>query len=474
MAAAKAEAGDDDDHLTCCHRITFFHPGIRDIIVTSPVSKCLGQRLTWANLFWMVTSVGMVLIGWAVLYFLLGDRMLPNNDVFGLYVLVIFSYWLGWSLSYIPYLNLPPVFGMLLAGLIVRNSGLYDIHEELGAATISKIRTFCLTFIVIRAGLQLSSTSLKRYPLFLAMLAIIPCSIEMLALTICCKYILLYPWDWSFMAGAILACMSPVVTVNSVLALAEKGYGEDKGLASILCTAATMDSVHMVSLFVICYSIVFPNDENHTEWWSYIPSGIRDFTLGILAGAMLGISFIFFPHRSYKYATWHRVTCLVLGCLMCTTATAKLTISCGGYVACLVMTFVAITGWKILSISFDARCIATYLTTLRTPLTWKERLFFVAAWLPKGTLQAALAPMAYERECSEQNMEKKQLALDIVRLSVLTILFLSPIGAFAITTSGPFLLNKITDEQYQRDRELSYLRILSLQPTPTRRQAVTA
>ncbi|XP_076683997.1 sodium/hydrogen exchanger 9B1 isoform X2 [Andrena cerasifolii] len=440
MAAAKAEAGDDDDHLTCCHRITFFHPGIRDIIVTSPVSKCLGQRLTWANLFWMVTSVGMVLIGWAVLYFLLGDRMLPNNDVFGLYVLVIFSYWLGWSLSYIPYLNLPPVFGMLLAGLIVRNSGLYDIHEELGAATISKIRTFCLTFIVIRAGLQLSSTSLKRYPLFLAMLAIIPCSIEMLALTICCKYILLYPWDWSFMAGAILACMSPVVTVNSVLALAEKGYGEDKGLASILCTAATMDSVHMVSLFVICYSIVFPNDENHTEWWSYIPSGIRDFTLGILAGAMLGISFIFFPHRSYKYATWHRVTCLVLGCLMCTTATAKLTISCGGYVACLVMTFVAITGWKILSISFDA----------------------------------ALAPMAYERECSEQNMEKKQLALDIVRLSVLTILFLSPIGAFAITTSGPFLLNKITDEQYQRDRELSYLRILSLQPTPTRRQAVTA
>lgn len=53
--------------------------------------------------------------------------------------------------------------------------------------------------------------------------------------------------------------MSPVVTINSVLALAEKGYGEDKGLASILCTAACMDNVHIVSIFVICYSIVFPN-----------------------------------------------------------------------------------------------------------------------------------------------------------------------------------------------------------------------
>lgn len=195
------EAGNDDDDLTCCHRVTFCPAGIRDIIVTNPVSKYLGQRLTWANLFWTVTSAAMVLIGWAVLYFLLGDRMLPNNDVFGLFVLVIFSYWLGWSLSYIPYLNLPPTFGMLLAGLIVRNSGLYDIHEELGVATVSKIRTFCLTFIVIRAGLQLSSMSLKRHPMLLAMLAIIPCSVEMLVLAICCKYILLYPWDWSFMAG---------------------------------------------------------------------------------------------------------------------------------------------------------------------------------------------------------------------------------------------------------------------------------
>ena len=75
--------------------------------------------------------------------------------------------------------------------------------------------------------------------------------------------------------------------------------------------------------------------------------------------------------------------------------------------------------------------------------------------------------MAYERESSEHDIEKKQLALDVVRLSMIAILFLSPIGAFAITTSGPYLLNKITDEEYQRDRELSYIRILSLQPTPT-------
>lgn len=53
--------------------------------------------------------------------------------------------------------------------------------------------------------------------------------------------------------------MSPVVTVNCMLALAERGYGEDKGLASLLCTAASIDDVHIVSLFSIWFSFVFSN-----------------------------------------------------------------------------------------------------------------------------------------------------------------------------------------------------------------------
>lgn len=57
----------------------------------------------------------------------------------------------------------------------------------------------------------------------------------------------------------IVACMSPVVTFNCMLALAERGYGEDKGLASLLCTAASIDGVHIVSLFSIWFSFVFSN-----------------------------------------------------------------------------------------------------------------------------------------------------------------------------------------------------------------------
>ncbi|CAK9826936.1 Sodium/hydrogen exchanger 9B1 [Anthophora retusa] len=505
---------DDEDLITCCHRITICPRALRYIPVTRPIFPFI-KRFTWAILFESFTYISITFMAWAVLYFLLGDTMLPKNDGFGLFALAIFSSWLGSRVTYIPYLNIPPVFGMLVAGLIIRNSGLYDIHEELGVTTTGKIRTFCLTFITIRAGLQLSVTSLKNHPIFLMLLSIVPSTVEVLVLAICCKFILSYHWEWAFMAGTILACMSPVVTVNCLLALIERGYAEDKGLATILCTATLIDDVHIVSLFAICYSIVFNNDKGKTEWWRYIPTGIRDAILGIVAGVFLGVCLVFLPHRSHEYATLFRIISLVLGSLMCTAATAKLTLSGGGFLASLVMSFVAMLGWRILSLSFDmtpfkrsayvlwrfvqpilvgvigadidlrdwipsrsgvhlacvliglmARSVAVYLTTLKSPFTWKERLFVVICWIPKGTLQAALGPMAYEHvRYQPENREQVEMALDLLRLSVIAILFLAPIGSSLISIVGPILLEQVTDEQQRRARELSYLKLVSFLPT---------
>ncbi|XP_043521498.1 sodium/hydrogen exchanger 9B1-like isoform X2 [Frieseomelitta varia] len=507
-----------EEDVTCCHRVTIFPAAIRNIVVTKPVITTrfgLGS-ITWAKLFHYATVATIVTISWAVLYFILNDTMLPGNDGFGLYVLAIFSSWLGWGLSSIPYLQLPPVFGMLLAGLIVRNSGFYNIHEELGVATTSKIRTFCLTFIMIRSGLQLSTTSLTKHTIFILILAIVPCTVEVLVLSVCCRYVLSYHWDWSVMAGTIISCMSPVITMNSILALAERGYGEDNGLATILSTAACIDVVHVISLFTICYSIVFANDKCGSEWWYYVMSVcVRDTILGIVTGILLGTWFVFVPHRSHKYSNWFRMICLVLGSLMFTTFTAKLTISGGGYLATLVASFVCMLGWRILTVSFDSiyfrraihviwrlvqpilvgvigadielvnwcpsrfglhllciliglmgRSAAAYLTTWRTSFTWKERLFVVISWLPKGSVQAALGPMAYEHLRNEKFSEELEMAEDIVKVSVVTILFLSPIGASLISRTGPILLSRATEEQRQREREMSYLRILSFLPTP--------
>lgn len=192
----------DEEHedITCCHRITIFHPTIRNMLITKPVIQYF-DRVTWANLFDITTYIGIIVMTWAVLYFLFDKTMIPNNDGFGLYFLAIFSYCLGNFFAIIPYVKLPPTLGMLIAGLIVRNSGLYNICEELGVTTTAKIRTFCVTFIMIRFGLQLSFTSLTKNTMFIIILAIVPSSIEILTTTVYCRFILSFHWDWSFMTG---------------------------------------------------------------------------------------------------------------------------------------------------------------------------------------------------------------------------------------------------------------------------------
>lgn len=78
--------------------------------------------------------------------------------------------------------------------------------------------------------------------------------------------------------------------------------------------------------------------------------------------------------------------------------------------------------------------------------------------------------MAFERARKEADPTKIELALDVVRISVIAIVFLAPLGAIAMMTSGHYLLNKISIEEHQRERELSYIRIISLQPVRTRKK----
>lgn len=154
---------------------------------------------------------------------------------------------------------------------------------------------------------------------------------------------------------SIIACISPVVPVNCILALAERGYGEDKDMATLLFTAASIDDIHIVSVYAICFAFIFTHGKNHQQrnrdslsrverifffislyntlctichiiiiitykknsmmmmscisyasidsqpmhWWSYVPGSLRDLLMGVSCGTALGLFFVFFPHRRH-------------------------------------------------------------------------------------------------------------------------------------------------------------------------------
>ncbi|CAB0032679.1 unnamed protein product [Trichogramma brassicae] len=210
---------------------------------------------------------------------------------------------------------------------------------------------FTATFVMLRAGLQLNTTTLRDHPRFIMLLALVPCTMEMCAVAVCAKSLLDLPWGWAFLLGSITACLSPVIPINTMLALAEEGYGEDKHMASLLLTAASIDDVHIVSVYAICFSFVFNHDEGQggSYWWSIFPNEIKDLLLGITFGTVLGIFFVFFPHRKHKYVVWYRICGLVLGSLVCVASTYKVTITGSGYLATIIMSLIATSGWRVLT-----------------------------------------------------------------------------------------------------------------------------
>ena len=119
--------------------------------------------------------------------------------------------------------------------------------------------------------------------------------------------------------------MSPVVTINCIIALAEQGYGEDKDVATLMFTAASLDDIHIVLIYSISYAFILngikflnffvnffdllfsiknfiTNAENKTiddspHFW--FRGGFNEIFIGIILGVTLGLFFSFFPHRNH-------------------------------------------------------------------------------------------------------------------------------------------------------------------------------
>lgn len=80
------------------------------------------------------------------------------------------------------------------------------------------------------------------------------------------------------------------------------------------------------------------------------------------------------------------------------------------------------------------RAAGVLLCTVKTNLTWKERLFCVIAYLPKATVQAAIGsvPLAAGLPCG-------QIMLSV---AVLAIIVTAPLGAIGIDCTYKRLLTE--------------------------------
>lgn len=105
--------------------------------------KRTGKRLAPANLcsqinlpLRVVTLLLMLLLLWGVTFTIFQDAVLPQGKVFALATLFILAYLAGWLISLI---HLPPLLGMLVAGILLRNIGFFHMTGPYAAA-VSTLR----------------------------------------------------------------------------------------------------------------------------------------------------------------------------------------------------------------------------------------------------------------------------------------------------------------------------------------------
>uniref|UniRef100_A0AAQ5Z0H4 Cation/H+ exchanger transmembrane domain-containing protein n=1 Tax=Amphiprion ocellaris TaxID=80972 RepID=A0AAQ5Z0H4_AMPOC len=440
---------------------------------------CLGSSC--GSCVWVPLCLFALLFG--VVWSITGQECLPGGNLFGLVILFICSVLGGKLVGLIQLPTLPPfppLLGMLLAGLVLRNVPYITDAVFIDTHWSAALRNIALSIILTRAGLGLDPSALRRLKAVCVRLAIGPCVVEACCVAVVSHLLLGLPWTWGFILGFVLAAVSPAVVVPSMLLLQREGFGVEKGIPTLLMAAGSFDDILAITGFSTCLGIAFSTGST----WMNILKGLLEVVGGVIAGLILGLFLVWFPSRDQEDLVLRR-TLMLLGLSIFSVFFSHVIGFAGaGGLCTLVLSFLAALGWKTdkapvaamvgrswdvfqpllfgligaeitiatlspstvglgmacILIGLVVRLLVTFLLVHYGGFNLKEKFFISVAWLPKATVQAAIGSKALDMAREEGDEALMKFSLDVLTLAVLAILTTAPIGALGIGLAGPRLL----------------------------------
>lgn len=377
-------------------------------------------------------------------------------------------------------IGLPRIIGMLLSGILIGPYVLNWLDDSILSIS-SELRQMALIIILIKAGLSLDLSDLKRVGRPAVMMACVPASCEILAFFLLAPHILGINRIEAAVMGAVLGAVSPAVVVPRMVQLMEEKRGTGQGIPQMILAGASCDDIYVIVLFSTFVGMAQGGSANMMDFVN-IPVSI---VLGVALGAAVGLLLYLFLETVYRHGCYVRNSTkviLILGLsflLMAVETWLKGIVSVSGLLAVMSMACVLkikssekvtkrlsakfgklwIAAEAILFVlvgaAVDIRCavqagaaavlmialalvfraVGVSICMLGTGLNRKERLFCVIAYLPKATVQAAIGsvPLSMGLPCG-------QLVLSV---AVLAILITAPLGAIGIDrTAGRLLVQE--------------------------------
>ncbi len=372
-------------------------------------------------------------------------------------------------------IKLPRIIGMLLSGIIL---GPYVL--DLIAPSILNIsadlRKIALVIILIKAGLSLDISDLKKVGRPAVLMSFLPASFEILAYFIFAPLFLGVTPTEALLMGAVLAAVSPAIVVPRMISLIERKYGTAKGIPQLILAGASCDDIFVIVLFTTFTTMALGGGVMVTNFLGIPISIILGLSIGGIAGLLLSQFFEHYYKKKFPIQNSVKIVVILAFSFLLIALEEHVAVPFSGLLAVVSMAcvykiksphvvvhalskkfgnlwitaeiilFVLVgatvdpsyllhagtSALAMITIGLSFRVIGVLLSLIRTNLNHKENLFCVFTYLPKATVQAAIGavPLSLGLPCGNI----------ILTIAVLSILITAPLGAIAIDTSYKKLL----------------------------------
>ena len=365
--------------------------------------------------------------------------------------------------------KLPRIIGMLLTGILLGPYVLNWLDPSILSVS-ADLRQMALIIILLKAGLTLDLSDLKRVGRPAVMMACVPATCEILAVVLFAPGLLGVTRMEAAVLGAVLGAVSPAVVVPRMVQLMETRWGTGQSIPQLIMAGASCDDIYVVVLFSTFAGMA---QGGSARWQDFagIPVSIL---LGVALGAVVGWSMSLFFEAAYArrrcirnstkiililgvafllmaVESWLKGIVSVSGLLAVVSMACVLKIKCPAavskrlaeklgklWLAAEVVLFVLVGAAVDIRYTMEAglaavamillalvfRSAGVALCLLGTKLDRRERLFCMIAYLPKATVQAAIGsvPLAMGLPCGKI----------VLSVAVLAILITAPMGALGM------------------------------------------
>lgn len=374
-------------------------------------------------------------------------------------------------------IKLPRIVGMLVTGILLGPYVLNWLSPSLLAIS-ADLRKLALIIILLKAGLSLNLSDLKKVGRPAILLSFLPATCEVLAFVLFAPFFFGISRVDAAVMGAVLGAVSPAVVVPRMVALMEKKIGTDQGIPQMIMAGASCDDIFVLVLFSTFLGMA-QGSGVHLLDFAAIPVSIA---LGVIIGAVVGLLLSRFFETAYSREHYVRNSAkviIILGVsflLMAMEEVLKGKVAVSGllavvsmacvlriksidsvsnrlsekfgklWIAAEVVLFVLVGAAVDIRYTLQAgpmailmivlgllfRSIGVVFSVSGTSLSQRERLFSIIAYLPKATVQAAIGsvPLAMGLSCGPI----------VLSVAVVGILVTAPLGALGMDATYQRLL----------------------------------